>query len=201
MHRLAICLLTAAIALPSFAAPATKSGDIPNGSLYRYTTEKGRLVITSTLPQEAIYLGYDVIDGQGRIIKTVEKALPESERAKQRELISIKQKDDELRKLYPTADDAIRARDRKISSIQLSIDYSRNTITQLNSKLSAEVAAAANYEKSGRPIPENMQATIDQFSRQIREQEQQIAQYESDIESVNDEFQPFIDRLRELNKN
>ena len=199
MYRPIILMLT--ILLPVNAALAAKpvAGDeIPPDALYRYINDKGRLVISSTLPQEAIYSGYDIIDQHGRLLKTVEKALPEAERKRQKEALAQKDRDRKLLKLYPTAEDALRARDRKIAAIKLNIDYANNTIGQLNTKLSAEVSSAAKFEKSGRPIPDNMQAAIDQFSRQIREQEKKIDQLENDVKDVNAEFDPIIARLKKI---
>lgn len=196
-----ILLSTLLVALPvlSSAAPAEDKGEaLPPGALYRYHTEKGRLVITSVLPQEAIYLGYEIIDPSGRVLREVEKALPEEERRQRREELLARSRDAQLLKLYSTPDDAMRARDRQISAIRLNIDYATNTINQLSDKLSREVSAAATVERQGRPIPENMQATIDQYTRQIKEQEEQVRQYEADIRKLDAEFEPIISRLRQI---
>lgn len=200
MRRLSFLVLAAGLFSPALAAPPSAAGaeELPPGAMYRYVNENNRVVLTSTLPREAIYLGYEIIDGQGRVLSVVEKALPEEERRKQQEELSQRQRDDEIRKLYPTASDAERALERKIEAIRLNIDYAQNTMAQLNSKLAAEVSAAASHEKAGRPIPENMQATIDQFTRQIREQNAQIAQFEADIEEAKEQFDPIIKRLKKL---
>ena len=200
MRRLSFLVLAAGLFSPALAAPPSKGGaeELPPGAMYRYVNENNRVVLTSTLPREAIYLGYEIIDPQGRVLSVVEKALPEEERRKQQEELSQRQRDDEIRKLYPTASDAERALERKIAAIRLNIDYAQNTMSQLNSKLAAEVSAAAQHEKAGRPIPENMQATIDQFTRQIREQNAQIEQFEADIEEAKEQFAPIINRLKKL---
>lgn len=200
MRRLISLVLAAGLCSPALAAPPSTAGaeELPPGAMYRYINENNRMVLTSTLPREAIYLGYEIIDAQGRVLSVVEKALPEEERRRQQEEVSQRQRDDEIRKLYPTAGDAERALERKIASIRLNIDYAQNTMAQLNNKLAAEVSAAAQHEKAGRPIPENMQATIDQFTRQIREQNAQIEQFEADIEAAKEQFDPIIKRLRAL---
>lgn len=204
MRRLVTLILIAGLSAPALAAPPVKAKTggadqmLPEGAMYRYTDEENRLVITHTLPQEAIYLGYEIIDAQGRVLDRVAKALPEEERLRQREELSQRRRDEDLRKLYPTAGDAERARDRKVGAIKLNIDYAQNTIGQLNTKLAAEVSAAAKLEKAGREIPKNMQATIDQFNRQIREQNVVVDQLNKDIEAVNQEFDGIIKRLRQL---
>lgn len=199
MRRLIFLVLAAGLFSPAVAAPPRAAvEELPPGAMYRYINENKRVVLTSTLPREAIYLGYEIIDAQGRVLSVVEKALPEEERRKQQSVQSQRHRDEEMRKLYPTASDAERALERKIAAIRLNIDYAQNTMAQLNNKLAAEVSAAAQHEKAGRPIPENMQATIDQFTRQIREQNAQIEQFEADIEAARKDFEPIITRLREL---
>jgi len=198
MRRLIFLVLAAGLFAPAASAAPSVGEELPPGAMYRYVNEEQRVVITNTLPREAIFLGYEIIDGQGRVLSVVEKALPEEERLRRQQETSQRQRDEELRKLYPTANDAERALERKIASIRLNIDYAQNTMAQLNNKLAAEVSAAAQHEKAGRPIPENMQATIDQFTRQIREQNAQIAQFEADIEAARKEFEPIIKRLQAL---
>jgi len=200
-HRLLVALMACLVALAQPAVADKKKPleeFIPPGAMYRYTTPEGRLVIRSTLPKEAIYIGYDIVDANGQLLKTVEKALPEEERLKLREKQRAVERDQNLVKLYPTPDDAARARDRQISAINLKITYAQNSISQLNTKLNDEVSSAANYEKAGNEIPENTRKSIDLISRQIRDEEAKIGKYETDIAKITREFEGIINRLEEL---
>jgi hypothetical protein len=195
-------VLSLALASPIFAA-AAKEGDpaaLPPGAMYRYTNDAGRLVMTSTLPKEAIYLGYEIIDSSGRLLEKHEKALPEAEREAANERRKQLEQDNALTKLYPTPEDALRARDRKIDAIKLKMSYAKNNIAQLNQRMSSEVSAAAQFEKAGQGVPETNQAAIAQLARQTKEQEKQIQAFEQDIETLTTQFAPLIERLRELNK-
>lgn len=183
------------------APSANRAADpdlLPPGAMYRFRSRDGNLTISSVLPQQAIETGYEIIDSRGRVIRTVAAAVPEEERRRMQEQMRIRQQDNQLRRLYPVPEDAERARDRQISSLRLGIDYARGNITQLDGKLSAEVAQAAAAERAGRPVPETVQANIDLYTRQIREQEDKIAQIEQDIVQVGKEFEPIIQRLREI---
>lgn len=200
VNRLLIAIASAA--LMSFSGAALSkdtSEELPADALYRYTNSDGRMVIRSTLPREAIYTGYEIVDSQGRVLKTVEKALPEEERIKLREKHRALERDRDLVKLYPTPKDAERARDRQISAIQLKITYAQNNISQLNNKLNDEVSSAANYEKAGNDIPENTKKSIDSISRQIRDEEAKIANFETDIGKISREFEGIINRIQEIN--
>lgn len=197
----AVPLLVTLIApLPAGDALAAEPAvmELPPGAFYRFRDRDGRLVMTSILPKQAIELGYEIIDGQGRVVAVVEKALPEEER--QRRLAAQRQaeQDRHLLRLYPTPDDAVRARNRQIEAIQLNIDYASNTVVQLRAKLDQEIAAAAAHERAGREVPANLQATIDLYRRQIREQDELMAKHREEITRVEQEFAPIIARLREL---
>lgn len=172
--------------------------ELPPGAFYRYRDGSGQLVMTSTLPKEAIELGYEIIDGHGRVVAVVEKALPEEERQRLLEEKKRQAQDEKLLRMYPTPDDAVRARDRQVQAVRLSIDYANNTLAQLRSKLDQEIAVAARHERAGREIPENLQVAIDQYRRQIREQEELIAKHRADVQALEKEYDPIIERLRQL---
>lgn len=183
------------------AAPSAAKADpevLPPGALYRFRSANGSLMISSVLPEQAIYSGYEIIDNRGRVLRVVEPAMPEEERRKMQEEMRIRQQDNQLKRLYPTPEDAERARDRQIASLRLGIDYARGNISQLDGKLAAEVAKAAESERAGQPVSEAVQANIELYTRQIREQEEKIADIERDIGVVSEEFAPIIRRLREI---
>ena len=185
---------------PEAASGKTDPEALPPGALYRFRNASGSLMISSVLPEQAIYTGYEIIDNRGRVLRVVEPAMPEEERRKLQEEMRLRQQDNQLKRLYPTPEDAERARDRQIASLRLGIDYARGIISQLDSKLAAEVASAADAERAGKPVPEAVQANIELYTRQIREQEDKIVDIEKDIGVVNEDFAPIIRRLREIER-
>lgn len=199
MSRFLIAVVLVAVtATPVWAARPAKD-DIPKDAMYRFRTPEGVTVLTHVLPPEAIYTGYEIVSPKGRLIRKVEAALPEDERQKRREQLQeeLEQKrlDEEIRRLYATPDDAIRARDRQTKTLNLSIEYARNTLNQLEEKLNNSLAQAAGFEQKGQEVPPAIQGQIESYTRQISEQQKEIENYEKDIESVQAEFAPIIKRL------
>lgn len=189
------------LAAAGHAQPLRAGADadaLPPGALYRFRAADGNLMISSVLPEQAIQSGYEVIDNRGRVLRVVDAAIPEEQRLKMQQEMRIRQQDAQLRRLYPTPQDAERARDRQISSLRLGIDYARGIINQLDGKLADEVAKAAAAERSGKPVPEVVQGNIDMYTRQIREQEEKIAGLEQDIVTVGEDFAPIISRLKAI---
>ena len=201
MIALALPLFSTGVEARAPGAASTGKADpeaLPPGALYRFRNANGSLMISSVLPEQAIFSGYEIIDNRGRVLRVVAPAMPEEERRKMQEEMRIRQQDNQLKRLYPTPEDAERARDRQIASLRLGIDYARGNITQLDGKLAAEVAKAAESERTGQPVSEAVQANIELYTRQIREQEEKIADIERDINVVSEEFAPIIRRLREI---
>ena len=200
---LGIGLLVLAPAALSRNQKTPEAEALPPGAIYRYTNPQGSMVMTHTLPEEGLYAGYDIVDAQGRVIRTVEPApTPEQQaamRAQREQALDAErqsQRDRELLRMYAAPDDAERARDRQIAALQLNIDYARGNISQTRSRLDQEISNAARIERSGREVPENTSVLIDRYTRQISDLEAEIAQHEADIEQVRQNFEPIIERLR-----
>lgn len=205
MIKRSATLLTLLIATASAGAAGPGAvSDLPAGAFYRYTTEDGRIMMTNTLPQEAIYTGYEVIDGAGRVLREVEPAMPEEERLRKRaalqEEMRRKEEEERLKRFYSTPEDAERARDRQIQALELNISYARTAITQAEEKLQQELSAAARFEKMGREVPETNKAAIDQLNRQLEESRKEIAEAEAAIAKTKEKFAPIIERLAEMKK-
>lgn len=201
---LGVALLLAPPTLLARSGKAAEPEALPPGAVYRYINAQGSLVMSHTLPQEGIHAGYEIIDGQGRVIRQVEAAPPEQqqllrERGQQaREAEMQVRRDRELLRMYAEPDDAERARDRQLAALQLNIDYARGNISQLRSRLDAEISNAARTERSGREVPEATTVVIERYGRQISDLEQEILQHEADMVQVRENFAPIIERLHQI---
>ena len=213
MKRLAVGFLSMVLLAPGLIGAQGRSAEqaepapLPAGGSYRYQRPDGQMVMTHTLPQEAIVQGYEVLNRTGRVVKTVDPAPTEEDRARWREEDQARssaqeqrRRDAELQRLYTGPEDAVRARDRQVEALRLNIDYARNNIQQVKSQLDEEIAAAARFERAGRPIPDGVEENIARFTRQVSELEEEIVQYQQDIDVVEENFAPIISRLRELSE-
>jgi len=188
--------------VPALAAGAAEPA--AEAYLYRYHNADGTLAISATLNQQAIYSGYQMLDDNGRVVKSVPAAPPEEQARRRARLEAQRQaeaqgrRDQELRRLYAGPGDAERARDRQIEALTLKLNYARNNLEQLEKKLADEVHDAARAERSGRAVSDNNREAIDRYSRQIDETRQRMAGFHTDIEAVRVQYQPIIERLRTL---
>jgi chromosome segregation ATPase len=180
-----------------------KEDQIPPGAVYRFTDEDGNTEISSSLSDEAIEQGYEILNRKGMVIKEVAPALTEEERQaikerKQRQRQKERQdkRDEKLLRLYAGPEDARRARDRQIKALEVNISYTRNSLQQVRQKLDQEVSSAAKFERRGDQVPPSIQDSIDHYQSKIQEYKNEIAEYQQDIKDVRKRFRPIIERLK-----
>ena len=190
--------------LPVLAMAAPARDDGAGEVMYRYTTPDGNLALSATLTQQAIHSGYQVLDHKGQVLKEVAPAPPEAQARLRREMEAKRRaeqqaaRDEELKRLYAGPEDAERARERQVDALELKIGYARNTLGQLEDKRDAEVSDAARAERAGRAVPEGTREAIRRYNRRLEDTRAEIEAYQRDIEAVRKQYEPIIERLRQL---
>lgn len=205
MSMLKGVLLTALLLLSmQWVEARERSKSIPEGGYFRHTTPDGVVHLNRTLVEDAIHHGYQLLDRRGRVVETVEAVPFESEADRQarreqlREQRAQEQRDRELRRLYGGPEDAIRARDRNVAALRLSISYAENNLAQLQASLDNEIAQAARVERAGREVSDDAREAIARLERQIASSEEEIAKYRQEMKETVTQFGPIIERLRVL---
>ena len=160
-------------------------------TMYRYTDENGRLVISNTIPQEATKRGYDILSNNGRVVETVapaptaeEIAAREAEKERQKQLEIQQEQDRLLLKRFSHPDQAAKAMHRKIRELEGLIQLKRGNISVISSQLDNEQSRAANMERAGREIPEGTLEKIRRLEAQIRDIEREIASQTQEIDEL-----------------
>ncbi len=176
--------------------------------VYRFKVD-GRTVIKDQVPPEYVPLGYDVLDKQGRVIKTVRAAPTEAELAeikaqeaakKAREDAIKKQRDKDLnlKRLYSNTDDIERARKRKLDEINLVIVELKRRIINVEQRLDKTQLQAANYERKGEEVPADLRIEVANMQNTIRESEKGITEQQKALLQANQEFDALRARFRVL---
>ena len=174
-------------------------------TMYRYTDENGRLVISNTIPQEATKRGYDILSNNGRVVETVapaptaeEIAAREAEKERQKQLEIQQEQDRLLLKRFSHPDQAVRAMHRKIRELEGIIQLKRGNISVISSQLDSEQSRAADMERAGRDIPETTLEKIRRLEAQIRDIEREISAQLQDIGEMKKAYESDIKRLEEI---
>ncbi len=196
-----VLVLALAVSAPLWARSGKLASEVmPQGAYFRHVTPDGVVHLNRTLSTNAIRNGYQLLDAHGRVLEEVEGVNLNDEEARKLRMERARQarEDKELLRLYAGPDDAVRARDRKIDALELSISYEENNLAQLQMKLDDEIATAARSEQAGHRVPDGVQEAIDRLKRQIGNSEAKLADFDQEIKDVNAEYSPIIERLTEI---
>lgn len=194
--------------LPQLAIAAllcTALGTAQAGTMYRYKDDNGRTVISNTVPSDASRRGYQILNSQGRVEKTVDPAPTDEEIAKrakqqqqQQRAESQREADAQLLRTYSHPDDAVRALRRKLQELQSLVQLKRGNIAVLDSQLQEQQSKAADLERAGRDVPDNLTTRIERLQSQKRDIEQEIRQQNMETDRIRRTFENKIERLETL---
>lgn len=182
----------------------------PGGKLlYRYKNASGVTVLDSKIPKEYIGNGYSVIDAYGDVIEEVPPALSEEEKkrlaADEKAALELERKkklrvqaDEKLLKTFADPEDAERARDRQIETLDIQINITRGNIKRLEESLVLENQKAANMERSGKKVSEEILHSIASIEAQIKKANKFILGKEQEKVDLRNVFEVDIQRLKQL---
>lgn len=188
---------------------AFASGALRAAEVFRYKDENGVIVWSQTLPPEYAVGGYRIYDRSGRLIREVAPQLTEEELAQrardERELIEAQQRaaaayerDKRLMRLYASADDVERAKERRLASIENAINTMRGNVQRLRVQRQNLESQAADVERTGARIPQSILDELDSLDRQISERREEIETRTREMADVVAEFDADAERVREL---
>ncbi len=177
--------------------------------LYRYHNSDGVVVIDDKVPPEYSSSGYDVINPNGSLIRRVPRELSGEEltlrntdeaRARLREEEAKRQQawDESLLLRYSSVEDIEAAESRSMRDLNIRISILKSNLSSIKSQIEREQQKAANIERAGRSVPEELTKNIGILRLEIEDTEQSIAVRQEEINSVKQSFQRNIERFKTL---
>ena len=197
------------VALLVFALCALLVTPSDAAQFYRFKDKNGITVVRDYLPPEVAQKGYEIVDERGTVVETVAPRLTmqqlqeERERERQLELeqrkrIDEKKRDALLLRQFSTVDQIIRNQNSQLAGIDINIGIQRGRNNLLKVQLKELQRRAADYERRSQPIPETLATNMARTDDQIQGNLGTIAQYESEKQTVRDQYQKDIVRFKEL---
>lgn len=172
---------------------------LAQAELYRYTNDKGVIVLDRLgVPSQYIDKGYEVLNDQGRVIKTVPPAPTLEERKRMQEEKARAGSDAQLLRLYTSVEDVDRALQRKLAELDGVISVARGNQQSLRTQQANLQAQAADNERAGRQVPEHLVAQISDLRAEQQRLEQDIARYQQDRKNAQAGFAADRARLAQL---
>jgi hypothetical protein len=147
--------------------------------LYRVKVE-GQVIFKDHVPPEYVQMGYQILNDQGLVIKTIEPAPTASELAATAAVKAIKEvrleririrreADQALLRIHSKPADVERARQRSVDDIDGYVGLQQRRILNFTDKLERAQGRAANQERAGLDVPVEMRFEITQLQKKIRE--------------------------------
>ncbi|MBB4818059.1 chromosome segregation ATPase [Pseudomonas alcaligenes] len=172
---------------------------LAQAELYRYTNDKGVIVLDRLgVPSQYIDKGYEVLNDQGRVTKTVPPAPTLEERKRMQEEKARAGSDAQLLRLYTSVEDVDRALQRKLAELDGVISVARGNQQSLRTQQANLQAQAADNERAGRQVPEHLVAQISDLRAEQQRLEQDIARYQQDRKNAQAGFAADRARLAQL---
>ena len=191
-------VLMCCLMLWSFSASAAQ--------LYRYKDDQGNYVLNHTIPPKYVKKGYDILNKQGRVIRSVAPELTaeqiaardaalEQERIRKLEAEKQAAIDNELRQLYSHPNDAVRVLTRRVTDIEALIQVKLNRIASDKANILEEEASAANRQRSGLKILDTTHKKLEKYKADIAVNKHDISELKTELTKVKSEFDKVIRRL------
>ena len=147
--------------------------------IYRYVNDKGVVVIDRQgVPPEFIAGGYEVLNEQGRVLRVVPPAPSLAERKRLLEQQAQAKADLQLLRLYSTPADVDRARERTLKEHDNAIEKAKSHLASLNLQQANVQRQAAEHERAGRKVPQNLLEQLNDNNRQQLSIQAQITRLE-----------------------
>lgn len=179
------------------------------GQLYRYLNEKGISVIDDAIPPEFVSNGYDIIMADGTLLRRVPRQLSEEElklrntdesrrRLLEEEAEQLKAWDESLMLRYSSIEDIEAAQKRAIRNLQIRVSIQKSNLTTIKAQIEREQQRAADTERRGGKVPEDLASAINLLRREVEDTEQSIILRREEIEEVKSAYQRDMERFETL---
>lgn len=179
--------------------------------LYRWVDEDGRVYYSDRVPPDHSQNERRLLDERGFELDRVEKAKSKEQIAREQELKRLrakkqrlieqqKKKDDVLLSTFRTEDDLLMASNGRIASIDTIIQITRTSIRQMKRVLARFQKRAADLERQGKRISQNLITSINTNRLQLQNAYASIIRNEQEKEKIRNKTRIDLARFRALKK-
>jgi hypothetical protein len=202
-------LFTFALALALTLAAMTLSAASAGHVQYKWKDTAGNLHFADILPAEALQLGYDVVDAQGRVIKHVDRPRTPEElksdeaqkaqtEATKRETEERAKHDQQILAAYPHEQELVNAQESQLQMIDQNIQSTELSLTSQEKSLAIMLNHAASLDRSGKPVPADLRKQIDSLRKNIEMQKAYIVRRQKEKSEAAQKSAADLAHYREL---
>lgn len=167
--------------------------------LYRYVDDRGVVVLDRHgVPPQHIGRGYQVLNEQGRVIREVPPGPTAEEFQRLQADRARASADAQLLRLYASVEDVERAEARRLAELDSIIGLTQGNLQALRSQQRNLQKQAADHERAGRGVPENLLAQIANMEQEQASLQRDLKRYETVRAEAQISFAGDRQRIAEL---
>ena len=185
------------------------AGNLHAGKLYKWVDETGQVRYGDRIPPQYAKKSNETLNDQGIVVdkkaaaKTPEQIAEELRQAERKRVEArlareAAHRDRILLDTFTNEDEMILTRDGKIEAIEAVIRVTKGRTEKLKQRLADLKLRAANIERSGKPVSEQLYDTIKETRHQIAQNFIYVKNRENDQKEIREKFETDIKRFREL---
>jgi hypothetical protein len=160
--------------------------------LYRYRDSAGVLVTADTIPPLAAAGGYEIVNGQGRVLQVIVAQAPSINSLDQ------DKQDQYLLASFSRVSEIAKLKQRKLALLARDIDNLANNLASLMVREFRLTAEGANMEMAGEEVSLDLLARIGQTRAERAELEQRLADRRRDRARIGALYDGYQQRFRQL---
>jgi hypothetical protein len=179
------------------------------GKLYKWVDESGQVRYGDRIPPKYAKKSNQRLNNQGIVVDKKAAAKTREQIAEEKRLAALKAEEERIRRenahqdrilldTFTNEDEMILTRDGKIEAIDAVIRVTNGRTEKLKARLAELKLRAANMERAGRPVPENLYTEINETRQQIAQNFIYIENRHADQKRIREKFEHDIKRFREL---
>jgi hypothetical protein len=177
--------------------------------LYRWVDEHGRVHYGDHVPPQSAIHGRDIMNGSGRVTKSVPGAIS----AQDREALRLRREQEELERLareeqerkdrvllmtFATERDLRIAHEERIRMYDTTVRLLERKVGNLTERLLDLEKEVAKFEAKDREVPDHLVKDLGSLSRQVLETTTYLDQKRLERQEIVDRFEADLARYREL---
>ena len=169
--------------------------------LYRYISGEGVVVIDDKIPPNYVAQGYDILSSTGQLLDTIEPSVPQNavEKALRKKVLAAREKEDRFILIsYSSVGEIQAAMARKLQQVDREVKGIRTNIKGSTRRITFEQQRAANYQRGGRQVPENVKETLLVLDAEVGKSESLLVLKEEEYNRLEERYLGYIERYREL---
>ncbi|MEN8107849.1 MAG: DUF4124 domain-containing protein [Pseudomonadota bacterium] len=177
--------------------------------LFKWVDEDGKVHYSDRVPPNHSQQERKEYNEQGRTIKVYERARTAEEKAEVKRQAALEEEkkkqaekqavhDRSLMATYSSEKDMMMARDGKLAAVDSLIQLTESRIKSTETRLREYAEEAADYERSGKPVPSMLQEQINTARELITDNREFVQEKKREREEIAARFNADITRYHEL---